>query len=109
MGSHVSRNASDCFVTSYDLTEFKRPQAVGVGDDGHEKYQDAARDLNAMRHVTKKLGVEQVTAPRHRCTISIIAPYSLNTVLNCFCSKRMTHIFVFEVRIPMLLTDSNTS
>lgn len=36
-------------------------QATGTGADGQQTYQDAARTPQAMRHMTNKLGVEQVT------------------------------------------------
>lgn len=38
----------------------KRLQEAGTGADGQQTYQDAARTPQAMRHMTTKLGVEQV-------------------------------------------------
>ena len=44
------------------MVDRKRLQEAGTGADGQQTYQDAARTPQAMRHMTTKLGVEQVGA-----------------------------------------------
>lgn len=54
------------FAISYRVPCIALPdvilQAVGTGADGQQTYRDAARTPQAMRHMTNKLGVEQVCA-----------------------------------------------